>query len=53
VLLGGGATGSLRGELKLAGDGGRLRGTIWLQKSDVPVEISSIRAVGTALALTG
>ena len=52
VLLGGGATGSLRGELKLAGEGGRLRGTIWLQNSDVPVELSSVRADGSAVAFT-
>ena len=52
VLLGGGATGSLRGELKLAGEGGALRGTIWLQNSDVPVELTSIRADGSAVAFT-
>lgn len=52
VLLGGGATGSLRGELRLVGDDGRLRGTIWLQNSDLPVPLSSIQSNGTSVAFT-
>ena len=52
VMLGGGATGTLRGELRIDGEPGRLRGTIWLQNSDLPVDLSSIQASSTGVAFT-
>lgn len=52
MLLGGGATGSLRGELRFTADGSRLRGTIWLQNSEAPVQLSDVRMKGAAIGFT-
>ena len=40
LQLGGGVTGTLRGELRLTDDRGRLGGTIWLENGGEPVALS-------------
>ena len=40
LQLGGGVTGTLRGELRLTDQGGRLAGTIWLENGPAPVPLS-------------
>src|SRR5688572_17326558 len=52
MILGGGTTGALRGELRFTADGDRLRGTIWLQNSDAPVPLSDVRLSGSAVRFT-
>lgn len=50
MVLGGGATGSLRGELRIGDERGRAGGTIWLQNSDNPVPLGDVEREGDRIS---